>query len=324
MTSLADVAHQMRLVLPDDPPPDLAPDGRRRYFGTKKKSWYRLREMRTHGGSTVVVGAFGNFSASRGGQWKVDVDWKGISAEERQALQEQRAVHAQAERAQRARDSALAAMGAADLWRTASASGRSPYLVRKLVDAEACRFLADGSIVLPLLRYDLPRDQALQAVQRIYADGTKRFTKGFAKPRCALRLGGGVVPMDQPILVCEGYATGLTIRMATERKVTLFVALDAGNLGHVCEMLRELYPEHRLLICADDDWRTEGNPGRDKARTTAKALGRCDIVWPVFCGVERGDKDTDFNDLHARCGLHRVRAQLAACLAGIRRYAHGR
>ena len=322
MTSLHDVAHQMRLVLPDEPPPDLSPDGKRRYFGHKKKSWYRLREMRTRGGSTVVVGAFGNFSASKGGQWKVDIDWKGISAEERQALQTQRSAFVDAERAQKARDNAMAAMGAADLWRTASATGRSPYLQRKLVDAEACRYLPDGSIVLPLLRYDLPRDEALKAVQRIYPDGTKRFTRGFSKPRCALRLGGGVIPMDQPILVCEGYATALTIRMATERRATVFMALDAGNLAHVCEMLRELYAEHRLLICADDDWRTEGNPGRDKARSTAKALGRCDMVWPVFGGVLRGDKDTDFNDLHARCGLGRVNAQLRAALGAIQRYSH--
>lgn len=322
MTSLHDVAHQMRMVLPDDPPPDLSPDGKRRYFGLKKKSWYRLREMRTHGGRVVVVGSFGNFSASKGGMWKVDVDWKGISAEEREQLQAQRAALAEAERAQRAQAGALAAIGAAELWHSASSTGRSPYLLRKLVDGEACRYLPDGSIVLPLLCYDLPRDEALKAVQRIYADGTKRFTKGFTKPRCALRLGAGVVPLDQPILVCEGYATALTIRMATERRVTVFMALDAGNLGPVCEMLRELYPESRLLICADDDWRTEGNPGRDKARCAAKALGRCDIVWPVFGGVERGDKDTDFNDLHARGGLNRVRAQLRACLDAIRRYDH--
>jgi putative DNA primase/helicase len=319
MTSLADVAHQMRLMLPDEPPPDLSPDGKRRYFGHKKKSWYRLREMRTRGGSTVVVGAFGNFSASKGGMWKVDIDWKGISAEERQALQQQRSAAADAERAQRERDAVLAAMGAAELWRSAQSSGRSAYLQRKGVDAEACRYLGDGSIVVPLLRYDLPRDEALKAVQRIYGDGTKRFTKGFTKPRCALRLGGGVVPLDQPILVCEGYATALTIRMATGRRVTVFMALDAGNLVHVCEMLRELYAEHRLLICADDDWHTEGNPGRDKARSTAKALGRCDIVWPVFAGIDRGAKDTDFNDLHLRCGLNEVQRQFSAVLQAMRR-----
>lgn len=309
----------MHMVLPDDPPADLQLDGKRRYFGLKKKSWYRLREMRTHGGSTVIVGAFGNFSASKGGQWKVDVDWKGISAEEREHLQAQRAAAVERERAERERDARVAAMTAADLWRAGSQAGRSAYLERKLVDGEACRYLDDGSIIVPLLRYDLPRDETLKAVQRIYADGTKMFTRGFRKPRCALRLGGGVIPMDQPILVCEGYATGLTIRMALQRRLTVFVALDAGNLVHVCEMLRELYAQHHLLICADDDWRTDGNPGYDKARLAAKALGRCDIVWPVFSPATRGEKDTDFNDLHARAGLNAVARQLGNVLLAMRR-----
>lgn len=335
MTSLHDVAHQMRLVLPDDPPSALEPDGRRRYFGAKKKSWYRLREMRTRAGSTVVVGSFGNFrsSANGGGMWKVDVDWKGISAEEREQLQAQRAAAALAERAQRERDNALAAMGAAELWRAASPTGHSAYLARKLVEPEACRFLPDGSIVVPLLRYDLPRAQALKAVQRIYPQPrvhrgsgdelpSKVFTKGFSKPRCSLRLGPGIVPSDEPILVCEGYATALTLRMALERRYTVFVALDAGNLLHVCEMLRELYPAHRLLVCADDDWRTEGNPGRAKAKEAAKALDRCDLVWPVF-GAERAAKDTDFNDLHARAGLNAVARQLRGALQALRRYRGG-
>lgn len=333
MTTLHDVAHQMRMVLPDDPPPDLEPDGRRRYFGHKKKSWYRLREMRTHGGSVVVVGAFGNFSASKGGMWKVDVDWKGISAEEREALQGQREAALVAERAQRARDHALAAMSAAELWRTASLQGHSAYLQRKLVQPEACRFLPDGSIVVPLLRYDLPREEALKALQRIYpgprvhrrtgeALPQKVFTKGFSKPRCALRLGPGIVADGEPILVCEGYATALTLRMALERRSTVFMALDAGNLVHVAGMLRELYPAHRLMLCADDDWRTQGNPGRAKAKEAAKLLDRCDLVWPVF-GAAREAGDTDFNDLHARDGLNAVARQLRGTLTALRRFRHG-
>jgi putative DNA primase/helicase len=333
MTTLHDVAHQMRLVLPDDPPHDLVLDGKRRYFGKRKKSWYRLREMRTRGGSNVVVGAFGNFSASKGGQWKVDVDWKGISAEERQALQAQRELASAAERAARAREAAEAELSAAELWRRASPAGTSAYLQRKGVDGEGCRYLPDGSIVVPLLRYDLPRAQALKALQRIYPGPRthartgeelpgKVFTRGFSKPRCALRLGPGVVELGEPILVAEGYATALTLRMASARALTVFMALDAGNLVHVAGMLRELYPHHRLLLCADDDWRTDGNPGRAKAKEAAKAIDRCDIVWPVF-GTGRGAKDTDFNDLHARQGLAAVQRQLETALQAMRRWRDG-
>ena len=70
-----------------------------------------------------------------------------------------------------------------------------------------------------------------------------------------------------------------------------------------------------MLICADDDWQTEGNPGRTMAKRTARALGRCDLVWPVFPLAGRGKKDTDFNDLHLRAGLHAVRRQIGRAVA---------
>jgi putative DNA primase/helicase len=110
--------------------------------------------------------------------------------------------------------------------------------------------------------------------------------------------------------VCEGYATGLTLRMAVERRLPVFVALDAGNLQPVAELLRELYPQSRLLVCADDDYRTPGNPGREKAYRVQKAVADCRYTWPIFRPGHRGPKDTDFNDLHVREGIHAVRRQL--------------
>jgi putative DNA primase/helicase len=70
------------------------------------------------------------------------------------------------------------------------------------------------------MRYDLPRADALQALQRIAADGSKRFTKGLQKPGVCLRL--GLVVAGEPLLVCEGYATGLTLRMALGRRLPVF------------------------------------------------------------------------------------------------------
>lgn len=301
-----DVLGQMLAVGLDQPPLPLDTSGKVRRFGPKKAQWYSLREVRTDGGTFVVVGSFGNHRGQE--RWRVEVDWKGIGDEERQALQERRAAQQEHDRQARALEAARAAMNAAELWATADRTGRSAYLQRKLVEPEACRFLPDGSIVLPLLRYDEPRETALKALQRIWPDGTKRFTKGLQKPGVCLRL--GLVVAGEPVLVCEGYATGLTLRMAVDKRLPVFVALDAGNLHPVCELLRELYPSAPLLICADDDYRTAGNPGRDKAHRTAKAVDNCRYTWPVFMRGRRGPKDTDFNDLHAREGLHVVRRQL--------------
>lgn len=301
-----DVIGQMLAAGLDVPSTQLDLSGKVHRFGPKKNHWYRLREVRTDGGTYVVTGSFGNWIGQK--KFRVDVDWKGIGEDERQALQARRQAQAEADAAARAEAAAQAAMTAADLWRAAAREGLSPYLQRKAVEPEGCRWLRDGAIVVPLLRYDQPRDQALKALQVIRPDGTKRFTKGFEKPGCCLRLGHVVV--GEPILVAEGYATALTLRMAVQRRLPVVVALDAGNLQPVATLLRELYPQAPLLICADDDWRTEGNPGRHKAHATAKAVAECHYTWPIFKPRERGAKDTDFNDLHLSAGLGVVQRQL--------------
>jgi putative DNA primase/helicase len=109
----------------------------------------------------------------------------------------------------------------------------------------------------------------------------------------------------------------LSIRLGVDRRFPVFVAWDAGNLAHVVPLVRALYPNKRLLVCADDDWKTFdrstgrlNNPGRTAAKQVAKDVAGCDLVWPVFAPATRGEKDTDFDDLRQREGVHVVRRQL--------------
>jgi putative DNA primase/helicase len=234
---------------------------------------------------------------------------------------------------------AMAALTAVELWARMSRTGTSDYLRRKGVEPEACRFVVEwlriqrrdprekpftippGTLVLPLIRYDLPREEALRGLQFIKPDGFKLFTENFGKNGCSVRL-GAIDEWTEILLACEGYATGLSIRMATERKWPAFVCLDAGNLANVVPLLRALYPNAFILVCADDDWKTENhdgpNPGRTAARKIARQVERCEIVWPVFERSTREQKDTDFNDLHQREGLEAVERQLKRTLKFIR------
>jgi len=308
-----DVLQQMREAGLDDPPLPLRLDGRPVRFGPKKNHWYALREERTAAGGLVVLGAFGDWRGDQ--RHRVRVDWRAMSEAEREAMLQQRRAVEEAERARRAQLAAMAQMQAAELWARAAREGCSEYLRRKGVQGEACRYLPDGSIVVPLLRYDQPRDSALKALQRIWPDGSKRFTKGFSKPGTCLRIGHLVV--GEPLLVCEGYATGLTLRMAVQRRLPVVVALDAGNLEPVVALLRALHPDTRLLVCADDDWQTAGNPGRDKGLKAARAVDGCDVVYPIFAQGQRALKDTDFNDLHMRQGLGAVWRQVRTALQAV-------
>jgi putative DNA primase/helicase len=319
MDNYQDVVHQMEAFGVEFTPRDLPlqiPTPKRKTFGKKGKWWYWLQLFRPSAGGEFVVGKFGTYKHG-GSEQKVDIDWKRLSDEERTRMQAER--QAAAQRAEQARHDAaeLAALSAGELWARASKEGHSPYLERKGVRGEACRYLPDGTLVIPLLRYDRPRAEALRAVQRIQPDGFKLFTKGFSKTGCSVRL-GEVTDDTKVVMVCEGYATGLSIRMATSRDWPVFVALDAYNLVFVVDLLRVLHRRPHILICADDDWKSEDhdgpNPGRTKARLAAKTNERCEIAWPVFDSARRQEKDTDFNDLHAREGLEVVQRQLVRVL----------
>lgn len=293
--------------------------------GKGGKFWHRLYTFAPDNSHRrFIVGSFGSYK--HGTAHKVEWDREGLSEETIARLQREAAQQRELERvaAQQAADEA--ALTAAQMWARGSREGQSPYLVAKGVEPESCRFLPDGSILVPLLRYDLPREQALKGVQRIYPPGprfdsrsgealpTKVFTKGFGKNGCAVRL-GVASEASRLVLVCEGYATGLSIRMATRRRLPVYVALDAYNLEYVVQILRtDVHPDAFILICADDDWLSEDhqgkNPGVRLAKRAAKATERCEVVYPVFDRVKRQPKDTDFNDLHQRQGLYAVERQL--------------
>jgi len=283
--------------------------GKLRRFGRKKRGWYRLFEHIGRTGRSYVTGAFGYWGIVDSTRVRMHAD---LPAVDREALRAQAEAIAVREEAKRRRAAELAAMRSGERWHAASRTGASLYLARKLLDgAESIRFEADGTILVPMVRYDLPREQALAGVQAIRPDGEKRFGRGTAKAGASCRL--GLVVEGSPILLAEGYATAMTLRLAVQRRLPVFVAFDAGNLEPVAAILRAVHPRCPLLVCADDDWMTAGNPGRAKAAKLVKTLPRTHLIYPVWPSA-RGPKDTDFNDLHRTAGLHAVAAQLRGAL----------
>ncbi|MDV7944358.1 toprim domain-containing protein, partial [Pseudomonas aeruginosa] len=109
----------------------------------------------------------------------------------------------------------------------------------------------------------------------------------------------------EPVLIAEGYATGVSLHMATGCAVA--IAFDAGNLLPVGKAMQTEYPSRPLIFCGDDDWKTtrqDGspwNPGAQAAENAATILGG-QFVLPRF-GSEREEGWTDFNDLHCAEGL---------------------
>jgi putative DNA primase/helicase len=73
-----------------------------------------------------------------------------------------------------------------------------------------------------------------------------------------------------------------------------------------------LFPDATLILCADDDLATDGNPGLTKA--TAGNGRRRRLAVPLF-GTHRPEKATDFNDTARLCGAEAVALAIAAANA---------
>jgi hypothetical protein len=107
----------------------------------------------------------------------------------------------------------------------------------------------------------------------------------------------------------EGWATGHTIINAARiAKDAVIITFGEKNLVAIAEWVREQYPNHKIIIAADDDWRLEDNPGKTEGKKAARAVGGY-FVMPEF-GGDRGTKDTDFNDLFVSKGMNWVEQSL--------------
>lgn len=193
-----------------------------------------------------------------------------------------------AHKAKQAQQKAIAMWGAAD-----EPFSEHNYLIRKQVGAHGIRQSGE-QLLIPLC--DL--DGVLYSVQTIAPDGTKRFLSGTPK-RGKFCLIGNRLVHSGGVYLCEGYATGASLYETYQRPV--LVAFDSGNLLPVARAYREKFPHIPLTVCADNDRKTEGNPGLTKAREVCTVFPDVGLIVPEFPDDAPGNF-SDFNDLTALLG----------------------
>ncbi len=226
------------------------------------------------------------------GSWKIG-DYHTWSSRSPADSREAEHLRQQMDEARRKReaDLHLRQQGAAEyahrLWRDARrADPDHPYLTAKAVRPHALRQQGDALLI------PLTHNGELVNVQRIQADGSKRFLSGGRVKGCYSPL--GMIRAGEPLYLCEGWATGATIQETTGHPVAC--AMNAGNLLPVGQYLRRAYPDALLIVAGDDDRKTEGNPGKTAAIKTAEILC-CGLILPPWEGDEPLSL-SDFNDLH--------------------------
>lgn len=282
-------------------PPDVIEPGKlHRFPGVGKRNgntagWCKLFD-------DGLGGCFGDWSSGFSENWQAKRD-KPFSKSERVAFMrrvEETRARAEVERQKQYAD---AAEKAVTIWISAEpVKNEHPYLVRKNIKANGTR-LHKNALVIPVRS-----GGELCSLQFIAADGSKRFLSGG-------RVSGGYFSIGNikgagSLCIAEGFATGATIHQATGYPIA--IAFNAGNLESVAKAMRKNLPDLPMIICADDDATTEGNPGITKANLAAHAVG-AKVAVPAF-GEQRPEGVTDFNDMAALVGLEAVAKAISTAI----------
>jgi putative DNA primase/helicase len=164
-----------------------------------------------------------------------------------------------------------------------------PYLAAKgFPDEQGNIYVKDGVL---LMLIPMRVGHHLVGVQIIEPEGKKKFLFGQRTSNAEF-----VWDNKGPHVLCEGYATGLSIRAAMKalkRRYTLHVCFSAGNMEKIAASLPSGF------VVADNDLSQTG-------LNTAKK-----IAWPYFMPPTPGQ---DFNDFAVSVGLFRASQALAKSL----------
>lgn len=172
---------------------------------------------------------------------------------------------------------------AVSTFRNAYQGDFSLYLKNKQVDKDPkIKITHDGNLLIPA--YD--EHGKIWNVQTITPDGQKLFIQesGGRTGGCFFVIGEVQPDLYDAYIICiaEGYATGMSIHMATGHPVAL--SFVANNLPKVGAVLRQKYPNAVFVYCADDDSAKE-NTGLKYAEE-AQAITGGIIVLPDFTKIK--------------------------------------
>lgn len=179
-------------------------------------------------------------------------------------------------------------------WKEATAADPAhTYLTKKGVPGYTLKQSGD-TLLVPLYDKD---SQKIINLQRIWPSGEKR-------PLTGGRMKGVFSPIGKnpngPILVCEGWATGATLHKLTG--YTVICAMNTNNLADITRMAKLAKEDREVLICADNDHKTERetgkNPGKAYANKAAEMAKLGAPIWPDFQPEEDGSDWNDYMLLH--------------------------
>lgn len=285
--------------------------------GHDQKGWYILHEITLEDNSAALIGSFGYWLGGEAYKEKISAG-KGVvlSKDQQEAIKARHTEATKRAEAQRKHDAEVASKMATSAWTKYVPEGVSTYMQRKNVNAYGLRFAPSGNGTVAIPMQDAMGKiwglQIIRGKDRGNKLEKQYWPKGLDKKGHYFLIGGAPQSI---LLIAEGYATAATLHEATGLPVA--TAFDAGNLMPVAMALHKKYPRAKILVCADDDYLSEGNPGVKAAEAAALAVGGASIK-PDFPDRD-GKKLTDFNDLanFPSCSLSTVMVQIDEKLSAL-------
>jgi len=278
-------------------PPDQIEAGKIIRFsdnGDKNKNGWCILYLNPDGSAGA---AFGNWKGLEQ-KWFYTPDGKPLSKEQQQDFSEQ--IQQAREKADQElkKKQSQAAIKANEIWENAQpANPEHEYLVKKQIKPYGSIKQSGEKLLIPVFA----NPQQITSLQEIYPNGSKRFMPGGKIQGCYC-LFRSTSP-NKYMYIGEGFATMASVHAATG--ALCIVAFNSGNLQRVAEIFRSLYPNGKIIICADNDLDTEKktgtNPGRKAAEEAAGAIGAYLCISPV---------NSDFNDYYVSKGINATQQAL--------------
>lgn len=178
---------------------------------------------------------------------------------------------------------------------------RDGSAVRERFGEDSQELQFDGCLLVPMRSLGSNNLQGLQVIawEPSTLKWHKKMLPGMRAKGAVLRLGP---PKALEMILCEGYATGLSIEMAARQMrlhAAVFVCFSDSNMVHVAELLKGA--GGRRYVFADND---KSGAGERAAKDTGLP----------YCMSDRVGEDA--NDLHARAGLIPLQALLMKARSG--------
>lgn len=168
--------------------------------------------------------------------------------------------------------------------------GESAYLSGKGLPGFTYPILPGGALLLVLVN-ESGKDAAAQTITE---EGEKRLLTGSAKKGSYHVINPSSSP--EMVIIGEGLATVLSVHLMRPEALAV-VAIDAGNLLPVTQVMRRKYPQAQIVIAADNDIKpAEPNTGKEAAEKAAATVTGQVALPP-------GDHKSDWNDYHQQHGL---------------------